>query len=209
MSEGIRGMSADLIFQDEVADVGHQTFQKMYTMGSEKPMMIPGRRMGKSHALNMQMVGRAVTEMLDQKLQPQKILMDQRTFDDLLAWFGEPESEPNMELLLGGPVSVPGWALPPPFRERTSIPFFTISSERFEKTEQELLAYQMPITKIIEDNSVKDIQEIEDREFLDYLRPMISDFEIAPGVWALPPKEFDDIFSKQPKDPFDDLFEKE
>jgi hypothetical protein len=47
---------------------------------------------------------------------------------------------------------------------RAAIPFFTISSEKFEKTEQEILAYDMPITKIIEDNSVKDIQEIEDRE---------------------------------------------
>ena len=33
------------------------------------------------------------------------------------------------------------------------IPVFTVSSERFEKTEQELLAYRMPITKVIEDNS--------------------------------------------------------
>jgi hypothetical protein len=45
------------------------------------------------------------------------------------------------------------------------VAFFTISSEIFQKTEQELLAYEMPITKIIEENSVKDIQEIEDREF--------------------------------------------
>lgn len=49
--------------------------------------------------------------------------------------------------------------------DRTEAAFFTISSEKFQKTEQELLAYQMPITKIIEENSVKDIQEIEDREF--------------------------------------------
>jgi len=48
---------------------------------------------------------------------------------------------------------------------RAEVPFYTISSEKFEKTEQELLAYEMPVTKIIEDNSVKDIQEIEDREF--------------------------------------------
>lgn len=48
---------------------------------------------------------------------------------------------------------------------RAEVAFYTISSEKFEKTEQELLAYEMPITKIIEDNSVKDIQEIEDREF--------------------------------------------
>lgn len=49
--------------------------------------------------------------------------------------------------------------------ERVEAAFFTIASEMFQKTEQELLAYEMPITKIIEDNSVKDIQEIEDREF--------------------------------------------
>lgn len=48
---------------------------------------------------------------------------------------------------------------------RYEIPFFTISSEKFEKTEQELLAYEMPITKVIEDNSIKDMHEIEDREF--------------------------------------------
>lgn len=51
---------------------------------------------------------------------------------------------------------------------RFEIPFFTISSERFEKTEQELLAYKMNITKVIEDNSVKDIQEVEDHRFLIY-----------------------------------------
>lgn len=48
---------------------------------------------------------------------------------------------------------------------RAEVAFFTISSEMFQKTEQELLAYDMPITKIIEENSVKDMQEIEDREF--------------------------------------------
>lgn len=50
--------------------------------------------------------------------------------------------------------------------ERFEVAFFTISSEKFQKTEQELLAYTMPITKVIEENSVKDIQEIEDREFI-------------------------------------------
>lgn len=50
--------------------------------------------------------------------------------------------------------------------DRGEAAFFTISSQIFQKTEQELLAYEMPITKIIEENSVKDIQEIEDREFL-------------------------------------------
>jgi hypothetical protein len=49
---------------------------------------------------------------------------------------------------------------------KAEVAFYTISSEMFQKTEQELLAYEMPITKVIEENSVKDIQEIEDREFL-------------------------------------------
>jgi len=57
---------------------------------------------------------------------------------------------------------------------KAEIPFFTISSEKFEKTEQELLAYEMPITKIIEDNSVKDIQEIEDREFTRHIESGIQ-----------------------------------
>jgi hypothetical protein len=57
---------------------------------------------------------------------------------------------------------------------RAEIPFFTISSEKFEKVEQELLAYEMPITKVIEDNSVKDIQEVEDREFLIHLEAAVQ-----------------------------------
>jgi hypothetical protein len=58
--------------------------------------------------------------------------------------------------------------------ERAEIAFFTISSEVFQKTEQELLAYEMPITKIIEENSVKDIQEIEDREFLIHVEAAVQ-----------------------------------
>ena len=57
---------------------------------------------------------------------------------------------------------------------RAEVPFYTISSEKFEKTEQELLAYEMPITKIIEDNSVKDLQEIKDREFLRHIEAAVQ-----------------------------------
>ncbi len=57
---------------------------------------------------------------------------------------------------------------------RYEIPFFTISSEKFEKTEQELMAYRMPITKIIEDNAVKDIQEVEDHRFLTYVHSCVG-----------------------------------
>lgn len=61
---------------------------------------------------------------------------------------------------------------------RAEIPFYTISSEKFEKTEQELLAYEMPITKIIEDNSVKDIQEIEDRNFLIHIEAAVQALQL-------------------------------
>lgn len=57
---------------------------------------------------------------------------------------------------------------------RYEIPFFTIGSEKFEKTEQELMAYRMPITKIIEDNVVKDIQEIEDHRFLTHCHQCVA-----------------------------------
>lgn len=39
----------------------------------------------------------------------------------------------------------------------------------FHMSGQTIAAYEMPITKIIEDNSIKDIQEIEDREFMRLL----------------------------------------
>jgi len=51
---------------------------------------------------------------------------------------------------------------------RVAVSFFTIESEHFEKTEQELLAYKMPITKMIEEQSANNLQEIEDRQFLIY-----------------------------------------
>jgi len=57
---------------------------------------------------------------------------------------------------------------------RAEVPFFTVSSEKFEKTEQELLAYEMPITKVIEDNSVKDLQEIKDREFTRHIESAVQ-----------------------------------
>ena len=58
--------------------------------------------------------------------------------------------------------------------EKAEVAFFTISSEIFQKTEQELLAYEMPITKVIEENSVKDIQEIEDREFTIHIEAAVQ-----------------------------------
>lgn len=69
---------------------------------------------------------------------------------------------------------------------KAEVAFFTISSEMFQKTEQELLAYEMPITKIIEENSVKDIQEIEDREFTIHIEAAVQalNLEANGGVAA-------------------------
>lgn len=61
---------------------------------------------------------------------------------------------------------------------RASVGFFTISSEMIQKTEQELLAYEMPVTKIIEENSVKDLQEIEDREFTVHIEAAVQALQL-------------------------------
>ncbi|MEC8306229.1 MAG: hypothetical protein VXZ72_00005 [Chlamydiota bacterium] len=62
---------------------------------------------------------------------------------------------------------------------RVAVSFFTIESEHFEKTEQELLAYKMPITKMIEEQSANDIQEIEDRQFLIYAEGGIQQMQAS------------------------------
>jgi len=69
---------------------------------------------------------------------------------------------------------------------RFEIGFFTISSEKFEKYEQELLAYDFPITKLVEDNSGKDIQEVEDREFLTHIEACVQarQFEANANAWV-------------------------
>lgn len=52
--------------------------------------------------------------------------------------------------------------------KRIDIPLFTISSEMFQIREQSLLAYEAPVTKLIEENTGKDMQDIEDLEWLTY-----------------------------------------
>ena len=64
--------------------------------------------------------------------------------------------------------------------ERFEIPFFMVSSRDFQKTEEELLAYDMPLTEVIEKNSVLDIQKIEDTSVLAQVDIAI-DHEYAAG----------------------------
>jgi hypothetical protein len=60
---------------------------------------------------------------------------------------------------------------------RFEVPFHTIGSERYEKTEQELMAYLMPITEIIKRNVVKDIQEVEDYVFLTHVDSAVQSLQ--------------------------------
>jgi hypothetical protein len=50
--------------------------------------------------------------------------------------------------------------------ERVEVPFITIMSDMFQKPEQEFLAYNFPIGKVVEDQAVKDLGEVQDREWL-------------------------------------------
>jgi hypothetical protein len=52
--------------------------------------------------------------------------------------------------------------------KRYALPFFKVESQKFIKEEAELLAYNYPITKVIEENSVKDIQAVEDSKFIEF-----------------------------------------
>lgn len=52
--------------------------------------------------------------------------------------------------------------------KRYAMPFFKVESQKFIKEEAELLAYNYPITKVIEENSVKDIQAVEDSKFIEF-----------------------------------------
>lgn len=48
------------------------------------------------------------------------------------------------------------------YGKRVFVPIIKVSSPEFEKPEEELLAYSYSVTKLIEDNTVKDIEEKED-----------------------------------------------
>jgi hypothetical protein len=62
---------------------------------------------------------------------------------------------------------------------RVAVPFYTIMSPMFEKTEQELLAYQMPLTKLVERNAIKDIELIQDYVFLGHIEQAVQAVQTA------------------------------
>jgi hypothetical protein len=58
--------------------------------------------------------------------------------------------------------------------DRYEISFYKVESDTYQKTESELLAYEMPLTELIEKNTVKDIQTIEDQGFMTRVKAAIS-----------------------------------
>ncbi len=53
---------------------------------------------------------------------------------------------------------------------RVDVNFFTVSTERLEKTQNELLSYKMPITKVLQENNILDMQEQEDSKFYGLIK---------------------------------------
>ena len=80
--------------------------------------------------------------------------------------------------------------------KRYAIPFFKVESEKFVKSEGELLAYDYPVTKVIEENSVKDIQRVEDEKFIEYCEAAIgiTGKKIVSTATAVDRKELNSLF---------------
>ncbi len=58
--------------------------------------------------------------------------------------------------------------------DRYTISFYKVESDTYQKTESELMAYEMPLTELIEKNTIKDIQTVEDSAFMDRCRSAIA-----------------------------------
>jgi hypothetical protein len=80
--------------------------------------------------------------------------------------------------------------------KRYAIPFYKVESEKFVKSEGELLAYKYPITKVIEENSVKDMQAVEDFRFIDHSEAAIAitGKKISSGVTIIDRKVLNSLF---------------
>jgi hypothetical protein len=78
------------------------------------------------------------------------------------------------------------WLLQKLLREREEehswtvfkVPFYQLTSESFELDAQEMKAYEMPITKIIEMNSVKEMYEALEERLQTFIE---CSFEFSPA----------------------------
>lgn len=80
--------------------------------------------------------------------------------------------------------------------KRYAIPFYKVESEKFVKSEGELLAYKYAVTKVIEENSVKDMQTVEDYRFIDHSEAAvtITGKRLVSTGTALTRKELNSLF---------------
>lgn len=58
--------------------------------------------------------------------------------------------------------------------DRLEVAFFTVMSEMFEKPEQEFMAYTYPIAKVLEQQSIRDLGEVQDREFTIHIESAVQ-----------------------------------
>lgn len=58
--------------------------------------------------------------------------------------------------------------------ERFEVSFFNITTDEFEKAEEELLAYEIPIMDVLERQIVKEIQRVEDSNFISACNTAIT-----------------------------------
>lgn len=58
--------------------------------------------------------------------------------------------------------------------DRYEIPFFKVASDESVKQEAELLAYDFPVTKIIEENNILDVEKAEDGKFIEFTDGVIA-----------------------------------
>lgn len=58
--------------------------------------------------------------------------------------------------------------------DRYEIPFWKNESDKYKKQEAELLAYDYPVTKVIEENSIKDLGKVRDGKFIEFTDAVIN-----------------------------------
>lgn len=76
--------------------------------------------------------------------------------------------------------------------KRVKVEFFTVASERSEKSQTELLAYKMPITRVLQENDVKEMYKKEDQRFYTLMKNAVMDtglIHLANGGVAMPSYE--------------------
>jgi hypothetical protein len=72
--------------------------------------------------------------------------------------------------------------------KRYEIPFFKIASDKYVAEEGELLANDFPVTQVIEENSVKDIQATYDGKFIEFSDAIV--FENGKDITPAEPGPF-------------------